>query len=308
MRDWTCANIPPQAGRQAVVTGGSSGLGLEIALALARAGSDVILAGRDGAKGRAALARIRPLAPAAVVQFEKLDLADLTSVADFAARIAARKYPIDLLVNNAGMMTAGARQVTVDGFEMQLGANYLGHFALTCRLLPLLRTGQRPRVVQLSSLAHRQGSIDFEDLQLERGYSPWKAYCQSKLAMLMFALDLQRRSATYGWRLLSAASHPGYVRTGLAAKSPVTRYRMATQGLMFLPLLSQSAEEGALPTLYAATSRDALPGGYYGSTGRFEMVGPPGLAVIGEKARDAGAARRLWEVSEELTGVKWPVG
>jgi NAD(P)-dependent dehydrogenase (short-subunit alcohol dehydrogenase family) len=306
MRDWTCADIPPQTGRQAVVTGGSSGLGLEIALALARAGTDVVLAGRDGAKGRAALARIRPLAPAAVVRFERLDLSDQTSVADFAARMVARNYPIDLLVNNAGMMTAGARQETVDGFEMQLGANYLGHFALTGQLLPLLRKSQRPRVVQLSSLAHRQGSIDFEDLQLERGYSPWKAYCQSKLAMLMFALELQRRSDTHGWRLLSAASHPGYVQTDLSARTPVGRYRMATRGLMFLPLLSQTAEEGALPTLYAATSPDALPGGYYGSTGRFEMVGPPGPAVIGEKARDAEMARRLWEVSEELTGVTWP--
>jgi NAD(P)-dependent dehydrogenase (short-subunit alcohol dehydrogenase family) len=308
MRDWTCADIPPQAGRLAVVTGGSGGLGFEIALALARAGTDVILAGRDGAKARAALAKIRPLAPAAVVRFEKLDLADLDSVADFATRIAALKYPVDLLVNNAGMVTTGTRRLTVNGFEMQLGANYLGHFALTGRLLPLLRQSRAPRIVQLSSLAHRQGSIDFEDLQLERGYSQWRAYCQSKLAMLMFALELQRRSDARGWRLRSTASHPGYVRTELTANDPMARYRLSTNGFMFLPLLSQSADAGALPTLYAATAPDARPGGYYGSTGRFEMVGPPGPAVIDKKARDLVTARRLWEVSEELTGVTWPVG
>ncbi|MGA2852388.1 MAG: SDR family oxidoreductase [Terracidiphilus sp.] len=304
MREWTCADIPPQQGRQAVVTGGSSGLGYEIALGLARAGTDVILAGRDGAKARAALAKIRAQAPAAVVRFEKLDLANLKSIADFATRIAVQNYPIDLLVNNAGMMTEGARGVTVDGFEMQMGTNYLGHFALTGRLLPLLRLSRQPRLVQMSSLAQRQGSIDFEDFQLERKYSPWKAYCQSKLAMLMFAMELQRRSDTEGWRLLSAAAHPGYVRTGSMAKTPSARYRMATMGFM-LPLLSQSAAEGALPALYAATSTHAMPGGYYGSTGRFEMVGPPGPVVIGEKARNAAMARRLWEVSEELTGVKW---
>ena len=305
MHKWTCADIPPLAGRQAVVTGGSGGLGYEIALGLARAGTDVILAGRDGAKGRAALGKIRALAPSAVVRFERLDLADLKSVADFAKRITALNYPIDLLVNNAEMMAAGARRVTADGFEMQMGTNYLGHFALTGQLLPLLRRSRKPRLVQISSLAQRQGSIDFEDFQLERKYSPWKAYCQSKLSMLLMALELQRRSDAGGWGLLSAAAHPGYVRTRSIAKAPAARYGMAKMGMMFLPLLRQSAAEGALPALYAATSPDAMPGGYYGSTGRFEMVGPPGPAVIGEKARDAVAARRLWEVSEELTGVKW---
>jgi len=168
----------------------------------------------------------------------------------------------------------------------------------------LLRVSRKPRLVQVSSLAQRQGTIDFEDLQLERKYSPWKAYCQSKLAMLMFSMELQRRSDALGWRLLSAAVHPGYVRTG--RKTSAARYRMAKMGLMFLPLLSQSAAEGALPALYAATSPDAMPGGYYGATGRFEMVGPPGPVVIGEKARNAAMAQRLWEVSEELTGVRWP--
>jgi len=306
-REWTCADIPPQAGRQAVITGGSSGLGYEIALGLARAGTDVILAGRDGSKARAALAMIRSLAPAAVVRFEKLDLADLGSVADFARRLIALNYPIDLLVNSAGVMAAGARRVTVDGFEMQMGTNYLGHFALAGRLLPLLRLSRRARLVQVSSLAQRQGSIDFEDFQLERKYSPWKAYCQSKLSMLMFAMELQRRSDARGWRLFSTAAHPGYVRLESMAKAPAGWSRMAKMGLMFAPLLSQSAEEGALPALYAATSPNAMPGGYYGATGRFEMVGPPGPVVIGEKARDAETARRLWEVSEELTGVKWPV-
>jgi NAD(P)-dependent dehydrogenase (short-subunit alcohol dehydrogenase family) len=250
---------------------------------------------------------IRSLAPAAVVRFEKLDLADLGSVADFARRLVALNYPIDLLVNSAGVMAAGARRVTVDGFEMQMGTNYLGHFALAGRLLPLLRLSRRARLVQVSSLAQRQGAIDFEDFQLERKYSPWKAYCQSKLSMLMFAMELQRRSDARGWRLFSTAAHPGYVRLESMAKVPAGWSRMAKMGLMFAPLLSQSAEEGALPALYAATSPNAMPGGYYGATGRFEMVGPPGPVVIGEKARDAETARRLWDVSEELTGVKWPV-
>ena len=307
MREWTCADIPPQAGRQAIVTGGSSGLGYEIALGLARAGTDVILAGRDGAKARSALSKIRSLAPAAVVRFEKLDLADLGSVSDFAKRTTAQKYPLDLLINNAGIMAEGARRVTVDGFEMQMGTNYLGHFALTGRLLPLLQRSRKPRLVQVSSLAQRQGSIDFEDFQLVRKYSPWKAYCQSKLSMLMFAMELQRRSDAGGWRLLSTAAHPGYLRTGSTAYARSARYRIAKMGFMLLPLLSQSAAEGALPALYAATSPDALPGGYYGATGGFEMVGPPGPVEIGERARDAAMARRLWEISEELTGVKWPV-
>lgn len=307
MKEWTCADIPPQAGRLAVVTGGSGGLGYEIALALARAGTDVILAGRDGAMARAAMGKIRPLAPTALMRFEKLDLADLRSVADFATRIAAQNSHVDLLVNNAGMM-AGKRGETADGFEMQMGTNYLGHFALTGLLLPLLRQSRQPRVVQMSGLAHRQGAIDFEDLQLKRGYSPWKGYRQSKLAVLMFALELQRRSDARGWRLLSTAAHPGCARTELARKGPVVRNRVPSMGLMLLPFLSHSAAAGALPALFAATSPTAQAGGYYGSTGRFEMVGPPGLAVVGERARDSEAARRLWEVSEELTGVTWPEG
>jgi NAD(P)-dependent dehydrogenase (short-subunit alcohol dehydrogenase family) len=308
MHPWTADDIPPQTGRLAVVTGGSDGLGYEIALALARAGSDVILAGRDGAKARAALGRIRSLAPLAVVRFERLDLSNLASVADFSVRLAAMGVSVDLLVNNAGVMASGKRQVTADGFEMQLGSNYLGHFALTARLLPLLRRSGQARVVQLSSLAHRHGSIHFDDLQLEHQYKPLRAYCQSKLAMLMFALELQRRSDRHGWGLMSTAAHPGYPRTGMMTRGPAARNWLSRAALILRPFLSQPAAAGALPALFAATAKEVRPGWYYGPTGIFEMKGPAGWAAIDEKARDPHAARRLWEASEKLTGVRWPQG
>jgi NAD(P)-dependent dehydrogenase (short-subunit alcohol dehydrogenase family) len=306
VRPWAAADIPTQTGRQAVVTGGSSGLGYEIALALARSGADVILAGRNGAKARAALGRIRALAPNSVVRFETLDLSSLESVADFSARLLSSGYPIDLLVNNAGVMAPGRRQLTADGFEMQLGSNYLGHFALTGRLLPLLRKARNPRVVQLSSLAHRHGSIHVDDLQLEKSYNPLRAYCQSKLAMLIFALELQRRSDRHQWGLLSTAAHPGYPRTGLMTRGPAARSWVARWALILRPFLSQPAADGALPALFAATAPAARPGWYYGPTGLFEMKGPAGWAAIHEKARDACTARWLWEASEQLTGVRWP--
>jgi NAD(P)-dependent dehydrogenase (short-subunit alcohol dehydrogenase family) len=283
-------------------------LGFEIALGLARAGTDVILAGRNGARAREALGTIRRLAPGVLVRFEKLDLADLSSVSDFAARLIATDYPIDLLVNNAGVMAPGARQITVDGFEWHLGTNYLGHFALTSRLLPLLRRSRQARVVHLSSLAHREGSIHFDDLQLKRGYKPWRGYGQSKLAMLMFALELQRRSDAQGWGLLSMAAHPGYVRTDRKAHRMGVRKWISRTGFLLRPFLSHSAAAGALPALFAATAHGARPGWYYGPTGMFEMKGPAGWASIDERARDTQVGRRLWEASVDLTGAQWPVG
>jgi NAD(P)-dependent dehydrogenase (short-subunit alcohol dehydrogenase family) len=303
---WAAEEIPPQTGKQVVVTGATGGLGYEIALGLAQRCADVVLAGRNEAKGREAAAKIRILAPKALVRFEKLDLADLASVAAFARRISVVGRPLDLLVNNAGVMALPARRVTADGFEMQLGTNYLGHFALTGLLLPLLRACRNPRVVQVSSLAHRFGQISFDNLHGERSYHPWAAYSQSKLATLMFARELQRRSNGRGWRLQSIAVHPGLAQTNLIANGPGSRSLLAVLNRSLGRFVSQSAADGAQPALFAAVSASAQPGGFYGPDGLFELAGRPAHAHVASRARDVEVARRLWEVSEELTGVHWP--
>ncbi len=305
MTRWTLADIPSQAGKLAVVTGATGGLGYETALVLAQKGAQVVLAGRSDAKGQDALARIAAAAPEARVSFEKLDLGSLASVAAFAGRLAGRGA-LDLLINNAGVMALPTRQTTADGFEMQLGTNYLGHFALTARLLPLLRAGKQARVVMLSSLAHRQGRIHLDDLQFEHGYVPWRVYAQSKLAMLMFAFELQRRSDRAGWGLLSDAAHPGWSRTELMANGPGVTSLTGRAAALFAPVLGQSAADGALPTLFAATAPAAEPGGYYGPSGSFELKGAPVSASVSRAARDAGVAARLWDASTRLTGVTWP--
>ena len=305
MTDWTIADIPPLNGKTAVITGATGGLGYETALALARAGASVVLTGRNEAKGRHALQAIRSQFPNAEIVYENLDLANLASVADFATRYAAAHASLDLLVNNAGVMALPQRQVTSDGFEMQLGTNYLGHYALTAHLLPWLRRGHQPRVVNLSSLAHRSGKIDFDDLQCTRSYTPWKAYTQSKLAMLMFALELQRRSDAAGWGLMSNAAHPGFARTDLIANGPGASGLLWHVSRWLQPYVSHSAAEGALPTLFAATSPEAKPAGYYGPNGFFELKGPPAAAKIMPQAKDAAAAARLWDVSAALTGVSF---
>ncbi len=304
MTSWTLADMSSQAGKLAVVTGATGGLGYETALGLAQKGAEVIVAGRSEAKGQEALARIAALAPEAKVTFEKLDLASLASVAAFAQRLAPRGA-LDLLINNAGVMALPTRQTTVDGFEMQLGTNYLGHFALTARLLPLLRKGKHTRVVMLSSIAHRQGSIRLGDLQRERRYVPWEVYGQSKLAMLMFAFELQRRSDRGGWGLLSNAAHPGWARTELMANGPGATSLASRAASLFAPVFGQSAAEGALPTLYAATSPAAEPGGYYGPNGAFELTGSPGVAQVSRAGRDAEVAAKLWDASVQLTHVSW---
>ena len=305
MTDWSTADIPPMTGKTAVITGATGGLGYETALALAGAGATVVLTGRNDAKGRGALERIRIQVPNARISYEELDLAKLASVADFAARFGAAHASLDLLVNNAGVMALPKRQETADGFEMQLGTNYLGHYALTARLLPLLRRGSQPRVVNLSSLAHRSGAINFDDLQSRRFYSPWKAYCQSKLAMLIFAFELQRRSDAAGWGLMSNAAHPGYARTDLIPNGPGGRGLMWQVSKSLQPLISHSAAAGALPTLFAATSPQAKPAGYYGPNWFYELKGPPVPAKVMPQARDAAVAARLWDVSAALTGVSF---
>lgn len=305
-KNWGIADIPSQIGKLAVVTGATGGLGYETALGLAQAGAEVILAGRNEAKGADAVRRILAVAPGAKARFGMVDLASLASVAAFAKDLLAPDRPIDILVNNAAVMATPTRQITKDGFELQLGTNYLSHFALTARLLPLLVHGGQTRVVQLSSLAHRQGKIHFDDLQLERGYSPWKAYTQSKLAMLIFALELQRRSDASGWGLMSNAAHPGYARTDIIVNGPGPGSIQATLHRVIGPLVSHSSAAGALPTLYAATAPEARPAGYYGPAGFYEIKGPVAASFVAATAKDEIVAHRLWEVSEELTGVTWP--
>ena len=304
MTRWTQADIPEQHGRTAIVTG-TGGLGLEDGLALARAGASVVLAGRNAAKGTAALSRIRAAVPSAQVRFEELDLASLASVAAFAARISERHEPIDMLINNAGVMVPPRRDATADGFELQFGTNYLGHFALTAHLLPLLRQGAR--IVSLSSVAARAGNIDFDNLNSTHSYAAMRAYSQSKLACLMFALELQRRSDAMAWGVRSIASHPGVARTDLLHNGPGRR---SAHGLArtLLPFLFQPADRGALPTLYAATAPDAAGGAYYGPDGIAEVRGHPTLAKVPAQALDQAVAARLWQVSEELVGVSFPDG
>ncbi len=306
-KNWGVGDIPSLAGELAVVTGATGGLGFETSLELARAGADVVLAGRNEAKGASARRRIEADVRSARVRFEKVDLASLASVEEFAIRMVAQGRPIDILVNNAAVMANPTRQTTADGFELQFGTNYLSHFALTARLLPLLLASASRHVVQVSSGAHRMGKrkIDFADLQSERGYSPWNAYCQSKLAMLMFALELERRSERNGWKLRSNAAHPGYARTDLIANGPGTDSMMSRMGKLLGGILSQSAAEGALPLLYAAAAPEAVGGGYYGPGGFQELKGPVAEAKVDRIGRDEAAAKRLWEVSEELTGVRW---
>jgi len=298
----TQAEVPSQLSKMAVVTGATGGLGYEAALALAKAGAEVILTGRDDRKGQSAIEKISREVIGAKISYEHLDLASLASIADFAQRMGVRQS-LDLLINNAGVMALPRRQTTADGFEMQFGTNYLGHFALTARLMPLLRRSSGPRVVSVSSLAHRTGFIDFGDLQGARVYSPWKAYGRSKLACLIFALELQRRSDAGGWNLTSNAAHPGFSRTNLFASGPGGLLSVVTD--FAAPLFGHSAADGARPILFAATSPQAKPGAYYGPGGIGELRGAPAPALIIPQARDAATAARLWDVSEKLMGTSF---
>jgi NAD(P)-dependent dehydrogenase (short-subunit alcohol dehydrogenase family) len=305
MSSFTVNDIPSQIGKRAVVTGANSGIGYETALALAHAGAEVTLAVRSEQKGKEAVAKIRALSPQANVRLELLDLSKLASVAEFSRRLNAEGQPLDILINNAGVMMLPQRQLTAEGFEMQFGVNYLGHYALTAQLLSLLRKAPAPRVVNLSSLMHRVGKIHFDDLQLERGYTPAKAYAQSKLAPLMFALELQRRSDANGWGLMSNAAHPGIATTELIANGQGSEGFVNKFSLGFVRVIGQSAAAGALPTLYAATSPDAKNAGYYGPDGFSEIKGAPAPARISARANDVAAAARLWDVSATLTAAKF---
>jgi NAD(P)-dependent dehydrogenase (short-subunit alcohol dehydrogenase family) len=304
MTKWTTAEIPSLQGTTAIVTGANSGIGWHTALELARAGAGVILASRTAAKGQDAVARIRREVPLATVRMEILDLASLKSVHAFAAAVGGEAR-LDLLVNNAGVMAVPVRQTTEDGFELQFGTNFLGPFALTGLLLPLLRRAPSPRVTTVSSGAANMGlrKINFDDLQWEKSYGPWKAYCQSKLADLMFALELGRRAAAAGATLLSDAAHPGYARTNLQTTGPGRPLNLLEKAVEWIA--SQDAAHGALPTLRAATAHDAAPGNYYAPARMFQLNGDPVLVPIPKPALDEAAARQLWDVSERLTGVRW---
>ncbi len=310
MAFFTTDDIPDLTGKLAIVTGANSGTGFETALELARHGAEVVLAVRSVARGEEAVRRIRRVVPAASLRVEPLDLASQASVTAFAERLLSAGRPIEILVNNAGVMALPTREVTVDGFEMQLATNYLGHFALTARLLPLLEAG-RARVVQLSSIAHRQGRIRFDDLNHTTGYKAWPVYAQSKLAMLMFALELDRRSTAGDWGLTSVAAHPGYARTGLIANGPLVKSPIARAGLDLIfrpliePLISHSAAAGALPILMAATDPSVAGGSYLGATRLMELKGPPGPAKAEPQALDTVAATRLWEATEAMLGVRF---
>ena len=300
---WAAAHVPDQSGRVAVVTGANSGIGFETARALALRGARVVLACRNLEKARTAQARILSERPNAITQVLQLDLADLGSVSAFASDFRAAYDRLDLLINNAGVMALPERRETAQGFEMQLGVNVIGHFALTGRLLPTILETADSRVVTVASLAHKRGRIAFEDLQRERDYSPLGAYAQSKLGNLVFALELQRRLAAAGSDTMSVASHPGWTQSELgedmAEGNPLA-------GLVFGGLWSVVAMEtwrGALPSLVAATSSDVRPGDYIGPNGMGETRGVPARAQKTAAAENPATGERLWAICQELTGV-----
>ena len=292
MSDWTVKDIPPQTGRLAVVTGANSGIGYETALALANAGARVIVAARNEAKGREAARMIGGLA-----EWRALDLASLASVQRFADGLLADGTPIDRLILNAGVMALPTRELTEDGFERQLGTNFLGHFALTARLWPLLADGAR--VVPLSSIAAKRGRLHLDDPMFARRYVPWSAYSQSKLAMLMFGLELARRQQ----RVASITAHPGFARTNLIANGMGRNWLRDTVMGVFGNLFSQSAADGALPVLRAATDPSLASGDYIGSVGLMELRGPPGAVPPPKQALDRADGAALWSLAEEKTGV-----
>ena len=310
---WTPAAIPQQAGKLAYITGANSGVGFYAALELARAGCAVILACRNRKSAEMARVAILGEAPGAEVDIADLDLANLDSVRAAAQAFLASERRLDLLINNAGVMAFPARKTTAQGFEAQFGTNHLGHFALTGLLLPaLLRRsdqGNQPaRIITVSSIAHRGGTMDFSDLQWERGYRPWPAYRRSKLANLLFGFELERRLESAQTPAMSIVVHPGVSQTNLFKAGPGSGGGVLAKVIPhFIELTAQSAMQGAWSTLFAATS-DAVTGGrYYGPDGFREMRGYPVEVRAEQQAYDEVLAAQLWQVSEQLTGVRYPL-
>jgi NAD(P)-dependent dehydrogenase (short-subunit alcohol dehydrogenase family) len=293
---WTAENIPDQSGKTVIVTGANSGIGFEATAALVRKDAKVIMACRSLEKGQAAAAKIQDQYLKGEVILKQLDLADLNSVARFADDFLAEHEQLNILINNAGVMAIPYRQ-TADGFEMQFGTNHLGHFALTGKLLPILQKTPDSRVVTVSSYAHILGRINFDNLNSEKSYQKWLAYGQSKLANILFAYELQRLSSQHGDRPISIAVHPGYAATNLQKSSSFFSF---TNNFM-----AQSQEMGALPTLYAATHPNIQGGEYIGPDGFLAQRGYPRLARSSRRSYDLETARRLWEISEEMSGVKF---
>lgn len=302
---WTDADVPDQSGRVAIVTGSNTGLGFQTAKVLAAHGAKVVLAVRDTDKGNSAAARIVGASPRADVTVQPLDLGSLQSIRTSAEELKAAYPRIDLLINNAGVMYPSPRQTTKDGFELQFGTNHLGHFALTGLLLEHLLPVAGSRVVTVSSVGHRiRAAIHFDDLQWERHYDRVAAYGQSKLANLLFTYELQRRLAAHahapGESTVALAAHPGLSNTDLMRHLPSIARPL-------MPFVSQSPERGALPTLRAATDPAAQGGQYYGPSGFQELLGNPKVTQSSKQSHDQELQGRLWSVSEELTGVTYPV-
>ena len=299
--------VPDQTGRRVVITGANSGTGKEAAKRLGAAGAHVIMAVRTPAKGEQAKAEILAAHPHARLEIRRIDLADLASVRAFADGLAADGVPVDLLLNNAGVMMPPTRMTTADGFELQFGSNFLGPFALTMHLLPLMLTAATdpagPRVVTMASGAANFGRIRFDDPQWTRRYGPIRAYAQSKLADLLFARHLAMLATQRGWHLTSIAAHPGYTRTNLMTSGPnLAGGRPGLlESLAYKLVPSQGPEQGTEPLLYAATDPDATAGGYYGP--RWGLVGPTKAVALPRPGRDKAAAARLWAEAERLTGV-----
>lgn len=300
---WTAADVPDQTGRVAVITGANTGLGYETAQVLAARGATVVLACRDPRRAAGAVDRLRAAAPGVRVETLALDLSDLAAVRAAAAELRERHPAVDLLVNNAGVMWP-PRSTTADGFELQFGTNHLGHFAFTGLVLDRLLPVAGSRVVTVSSIGHRSGRIDFDDLQSTRSYGRHRAYAQSKLANLMFTYELQRRLELSGADTAAVAAHPGGSATELTRNSPpLVRTLFPVIG----PLINQSAAMGALPTLRAATDPDVRGGEYYGPDGLGEIKGHPRRVGSSARSHDKLAQRRLWQESLQLTGVTYPV-
>jgi NAD(P)-dependent dehydrogenase (short-subunit alcohol dehydrogenase family) len=304
---WTAADIPDQHGRTAVVTGANSGIGFYAARELAGAGARVVLAVRNAEKGAEAVSRIRAAVPSAEIEVGSLDLASLASIRGFASWFEGEHEGLDLLINNAGTMAFSPRRETADSFEMSLGTNYLGHFALTGLLLGRMEGREHARVVTLSGAFHRIGRINFDDLQGERRYGRWRAYAQSKLADLVFAFELDRRLRAAGSTVRSLAAHPGYAATNIQTAAATSRLDRLFGRIGSNRLFAQSPEMGALPILYAATYPGLEGGAHIGPGSFFESRGYPKPAGSSAAARDEETARRLWEVSEELTSVRFLV-
>lgn len=297
--------VPDLTGRRIVITGANSGLGLGLTERLASSGAEVIMAVRSEKKGADARAGVLARLATASLTVRIVDLASLESIRRFSDELAAEGTPIDVLINNAGIMAPPTRQMTADGFELQFGSNHLGPFALTAHLMPLLRAAESPRVVSTSSIVARTGRLRWNDLLGEQKYSAWGQYGLSKLANLMFARELQVRSFERGWGVMSTCAHPGGTLTNLQVAGPREGKPYPERMRARVSRVMQTVDMGILPSLYAAVSPDALPGGYYGPNGFLETRGEPSLASVPRLARRASDARRLWDESERLTGVSF---